>query len=156
MAPDAVNQIKELEASRDIMIMYTSSSAQHSKVSFTFVVFMKSEDWKDIAKFLFLVICHSQINWMGAKYAKLSILDKHDGSSGVWEILDRKWRPHGGYLYSDGQGRFWRHQPWGAQNGSERLWPSINQRKFKSPFTRQREWVWDPFSSVIANVTLSE
>ena len=37
MAPDAVNKIKELEASRDIMIMYTSSSAQHSKVSFTFV-----------------------------------------------------------------------------------------------------------------------
>ena len=33
MAPSTAEEIKELEASRDIMIMYTSSSAQHSRVS---------------------------------------------------------------------------------------------------------------------------
>ena len=33
MAPDTVEEIKELEASRDIMIMYTSNIAQHSRVS---------------------------------------------------------------------------------------------------------------------------
>ena len=58
MAPDAVNEIKELEASRDIMIMYTSSSAQHSKVSFTLVERLrKVKTEKDVTELLFLVIC---------------------------------------------------------------------------------------------------